>query len=161
MKISKAIITAAARGGRLYPVGDTVQKAMLPLADVDGVHKPILQIIAEEAFASGIEEICIICAPGDEKRYVQAFETLKSNLTESYGGVGWAKLQAQKITFLLDRLQFVVQEETLGFGHAVLCGQKFVEDDSFLLLLGDHLYRSDLEDLNCATQLLELSLIHI
>lgn len=60
MKITKAIITAAARGERLYPVGDTVQKAMLPLADIDGVHKPIIQIIAEEAFASGIEEICII-----------------------------------------------------------------------------------------------------
>jgi len=157
MKISKAIITAAARGGRLYPVGDTVQKAMLPLADVDGVHKPIIQIIAEEAFASGVEEVCIICAPGDEKRYVQAFKTLKSNLTESYGGVDWARMQAQKITNLLDRLHFVVQKETLGFGHAVMCGQEFVGDDAFLLLLGDHLYRSDLEDLNCATQLLELA----
>ena len=74
MKITKAIITAAARGGRLYPVGDTVQKAMLPLADVDGVHKPIIQIIAEEAFRSGIEEVCIICAPGDEKDIFKLFK---------------------------------------------------------------------------------------
>lgn len=157
MKIQKAIITAAARGGRLYPVGDTVQKAMLPLADVDGVYKPVIQIIAEEAFASGVEEICIICAPGDETRYVQAFQTLKNNLTESYGGVDWAKTQAEKITNLLDRLQFVIQKEMLGFGHAVMCGQKFVGDDAFLLLLGDHLYRSDLENRNCAAQLIELA----
>ncbi len=157
MKITKAIITAAARGGRLYPVGDTVQKAMLPLADVDGVHKPIIQIIAEEAFASGIEEICLIVAPGDEKRYVEAFTTLKNNLTHSYGSVDWAKGQAEKITNLLDRLQFVVQEEMLGFGHAVMCGQKFVGDDAFLLLLGDHLYRSGLDEMNCASQLVDLA----
>lgn len=157
MKINKAIITAAARGGRLYPVGDTVQKAMLPLADVDGVHKPVIQIIAEEAFASGVEEICIIVAPGDEKRYVEAFKTLKNNLTKSYGGVDWAREQAEKITNLLDRLQFVVQKEMLGFGHAVMCGQKFVGDDAFLLLLGDHLYRSDLSEMNCATQLVDLA----
>jgi len=157
MKIKKAIITAAARGGRLYPVGDTVQKAMLPLADIDGVYKPIIQIIAEEAFASGIEEICIIVAPGDEKRYVEAFQTLKNNLTNSYGGVDWAKNQADKITNLLDRIQFVIQKDTLGFGHAVWCGQKFVGDDPFLLLLGDHLYRSGLDDLNCASQLVDLA----
>ena len=157
MNISKAIITAAARGGRLYPVGDTVQKAMLPLADVDGVHKPVIQIIAEEAFAAGVEEICIICAPGDEKRYVEAFHTLKNNLTQSFGGVDWAKKQAQKITNLLDRLHFVVQKEMLGFGHAVMCGQSFIGDDAFLLLLGDHLYRSDLPQKSCATQLTDLA----
>lgn len=157
MKISKAIITAAARGGRLYPVGDTVQKAMLPLADTDGVHKPVIQIIAEEAFKSGIEEICIIVAPGDENRYLDAFNTLKNNLTDSYGGVDWAREQAEKITNLLDRLHFVVQKETLGFGHAVMCGQEFVGDDAFLLLLGDHLYRSGLDNMNCATQLVDLA----
>lgn len=157
MKINKAIITAAARGERLYPVGDTVQKAMLPLADIDGVYKPIIQIIAEEAFAAGIEEICIIVAPGDERRYVEAFETLRNNLTHSYGGVDWAREQAEKITELLDRLQFVVQKETLGFGHAVMCGQKFVGDDAFLLLLGDHLYRSGLAEMNCAAQLVNLA----
>ena len=158
MKIKKAIITAAARGGRLYPVGDTVQKAMLPLADIDGVHKPIIQIIAEEAFDSGVEEICIICAPGDEQRYVDAFTTLKNNLTDSYGGVDWARGQAEKITNLLDRLQFVVQKETLGYGHAVMCGQQFVGDDAFLLLLGDHLYRSGIEDINCAKQIMDLAI---
>ena len=57
MTIKKAVITAAARGERLYPVSDTVQKAMLPILDIDGINKPIIQIIAEEAFSRGIEEI--------------------------------------------------------------------------------------------------------
>ena len=65
MRVKKAVITAAARGERLYPVADTIQKAMLPVVDIDGLHKPVIQIICEEAFSSGIEEICIVCAPGD------------------------------------------------------------------------------------------------
>ena len=69
MQISKAVITAAGRGARQYPASDTVQKAMLPLVDRDGLTKPVLQIIAEEALESGIEEICVVCAPGDEAVY--------------------------------------------------------------------------------------------
>ncbi len=157
MQIKKAVITAAARGGRLYPVGDTVQKAMLPIADLDGVHKPVLQIIAEEAFESGIEEICIICAPGDEARYQTAFQTLRSNLLAAFGNVEWAKKQADKISFLLKHLTFVVQDETLGYGHAVHCAKDFVGGDPFILMLGDHLYLSDNQSLRCAKQLLTLA----
>ena len=69
MQISKAVITAAGRGVRQYPASDTVQKAMLPLVDRDGLTKPVLQIIAEEALESGIEEICFVSAPGDEAVY--------------------------------------------------------------------------------------------
>ena len=57
VQITRAIITAAGRGARQYPAFDTAQKAMLPLVDRDGLTKPVLQIIAEEALDSGIEEI--------------------------------------------------------------------------------------------------------
>ena len=157
MQIKKAVITAAARGGRLYPVGDTVQKAMLPLADLDGVHKPVIQIIAEEAFNSGIEDICIICAPGDETRYKAAFQALRSNLLAAFGQIEWAKKQADKISHLLKHLTFVVQEETLGYGHAVYCAKDFVDGDPFILMLGDHLYLADNQQLRCAAQLLQLA----
>jgi len=156
MQIKKAVITAAARGTRLYPVGDTVQKAMLPLADKDGVHKPIIQIIAEEAFSSGIEEVCLICAPGDKERYIQAFQTLKTNLEQAFGGAIWAQQQAEKITHLLARLTFIVQEETKGYGHAVWCAKPFVGQEPFLLLLGDHLYTSNVAT-SCASQLVALA----
>ena len=157
MQIKKAVITAAARGGRLYPVGDTVQKAMLPLSDVDGIHKPVIQIIAEEAFASGIEEICIICAPNDEVRYRAGFETLRANLLAAFGNQDWAKKQADQISFLLKHLSFKVQEKTLGYGHAVYCAKDFVGNEPFILLLGDHLYLADNHKLRCAKQLLDLA----
>lgn len=160
MQIKKAIITAAARGAQLYPVADTVHKAMLPVVDRDGLTKPAIQIIAEEAFAAGIEEICIVCAPGDEERYRQTFENLHSNLLKAYQNISWAKKEAKHIENLLTRLHFRVQEKTLGYGHAVLQAQDFTKGEPFLLLLGDHLYVSQLPEKNCARQLVEIAEQH-
>ncbi|PJJ58723.1 UTP--glucose-1-phosphate uridylyltransferase [Hymenobacter chitinivorans] len=157
MKIKKAVITAAARGQRLYPVADTIQKAMLPVVDVDGLHKPTIQIIAEEAFGSGIEELCVVCAPGDGPRYVAAFTSLRDNLIKTYQNIDWARQQAEKIDHLLSRLQFAEQTEALGYGHAVACAREFVGHEPFLLLLGDYLYVSDVAGKRCAAQVLELA----
>lgn len=157
MKIKKAVITAAARGERLYPVADTIQKAMLPVVDIDGLHKPVIQIIAEEAFSSGIEEICIVCAPGDGSRYINAFTSLRDNLVKSFKSVDWARQEAEKIDHLLERLHFAEQQEPLGYGHAVYCARDFVGNEPFLLLLGDYLYVSDLPRKRCAAQLIELA----
>lgn len=157
MKIKKAVITAAARGERLYPVADTIQKAMLPVIDIDGLHKPVLQIICEEAFAADVEELCVVCAPGDGERYVQAFASLKNNLIKSFKGVDWARDEANKIDHLLQRLRFVEQAEPLGYGHAVWCAKSFVGDEPFLLLLGDYLYVSYLKGQRCAAQLVRLA----
>jgi UTP--glucose-1-phosphate uridylyltransferase len=157
MRIKKAVITAAARGDRLYPVADTIQKAMLPVLDVDGLYKPVIQIIAEEAFESGIEEICIVCAPGDGERYTNAFESLRNNLTKSFHNVDWAKTQAEKINHLLASVTFVEQTEALGYGHAVLCAEKLVNGEPFLLLLGDYIYVSQIAGKRCAAQLIEIA----
>jgi len=113
---------------------------MLPLIDRDGVAKPVIQIIAEEALASGIEEICIICAPGDEAQYLAQFGLLRQNLLAAPHSGPWAEAQADRIGDLLARLHFAVQEEPLGYGHAVYCGRHFVGAEPFMLLLGDHLY---------------------
>lgn len=157
MAIKKAVITAAGRGLRLYPVADTVAKSMLPLVDRDGLTKPVIQIIAEEALDSGIAEVCIVCAPGDEEAYRAQLTQLRDNVLESYQGVKWARDQAERVDQLLRRLSFAVQEEPLGYGHAVHCARDFVGQDRFLLLLGDHLYVSDEPDKRCAQELLALA----
>jgi UTP--glucose-1-phosphate uridylyltransferase len=155
--VRKAVITAAGRGVRLYPVADTVQKAMLPLLDRDGLAKPVIQIIAEEALESGIEEICVVCAPGDEDTYRRQFELLHDNLLASYRGVDWAQSQAERLNNVVRRLRFAPQQEPLGYGHAVYCAREFVGDEPFLLLLGDHLYVSQVEGQRCAQQLIDLA----
>ena len=156
MQITKAVITAAGRGARQYPAFDTVQKAMLPLVDRDGLTKPVLQIIAEEAFDSGIEEIGVVSAPGDEAVYRRYFHQVAENLRAAFKGVEWAEEQARRLVELEKRLRFSVQPEPDGYGHAVWCARQFVGGEPFLLLLGDHLYVSS-ERRRCARQLLDLA----
>jgi UTP--glucose-1-phosphate uridylyltransferase len=156
VQITKAVITAAGRGARQYPASDTVQKAMLPLVDRDGLTKPVVQIIAEEALESGIEEICIVTAPGDEAYYRRHFEAYAATLQSSFRGVEWAEAQTQRLAELERRVRFCVQETPEGYGHAVWCAREFAGGSPFLLLLGDHLYISR-SQLRCARQLLNLA----
>jgi UTP--glucose-1-phosphate uridylyltransferase len=157
VQVAKAVVTAAGRGVRLYPAADTVQKAMLPVVDRDGLAKPVIQIIAEEALDSGIEEICIVCAPGDEERYLNQFRSLRDNLLQAFVSVDWARDQAARIDNLLKRLRFAVQHQPQGYGHAVSCARDFANGEPFLLLLSDHLYRSHVAGKRCARQLLEVA----
>ncbi|HVN48413.1 MAG TPA: sugar phosphate nucleotidyltransferase [Bacteroidota bacterium] len=155
--MQKAVITAAARNERLYPAATTVQKSMLPVIDVDGINKPIIQIIAEEAFQSGIEELCIVCAAGDEERYRESFQTLCETSQKLYPHKSSSVPQAQNIKTMLDRLTFVVQAEPRGYGHAVYQAKEFVKNEPFLLLHGDYLYTSSLLHKRCSRQIIELA----
>jgi UTP--glucose-1-phosphate uridylyltransferase len=156
VQITKAVITAAGRGARQYPASDTVQKAMLPLVDRDGLTKPVLQIIAEEALDSGIEEICVITAPGDEAYYRRHFEAYTATLQSSFRGVEWAETQVRRLGELERRLRFCVQPTPEGYGHAVWCARDFADGAPFLLLLSDHVYISR-SSARCARQLLDLA----
>jgi UTP--glucose-1-phosphate uridylyltransferase len=156
LRITKAIITAAGRGARQYPASDTVQKAMLPIVDRDGLNKPVLQIIAEEALESGIEQICVVSAPGDEAYYRRHFRSYGEQLRSAFSGADWAEEQARRLADLEARLKFAVQPEPSGYGHAVWCARRLVGDEPCLLLLGDHLYVSS-ESRRCARQLLDLA----
>src|SRR3954471_6591582 len=128
---------------------------MLPLVDRDGLTKPVLQIIAEEALESGIEEICVVSAPGDEAYYRRHFRSYAENLRSAFKGVAWAEEQARRLVELEGRLRFAVQPEPEGYGHAVWCAREFVAGEPVLFLLGDHLYVSK-ESRRCARQLLDL-----
>lgn len=109
----------------------------LPLqtvADRDGTQKTALRIIIDEIVEAGVEEICVVVCPGDQSAYAIA-----------------AGAQAK-------RLEFVEQRAPLGYGHAVWCAKQFTADQSFLLLVGDHLYVSGSEK-RCAQQLVEIAAV--
>jgi UTP--glucose-1-phosphate uridylyltransferase len=156
MRVRKAVITAAGRGTRQYPASTTVQKEMFPLVDVDGVTKPTLQIIVEEAFEAGIEEICIVTAPGDEELYRQHFRSLSTELLPAFAGKSWALRESEQLARLERTLRYVTQSSPEGYGHAVYCARDWVGDEAFLLLLGDHVYIStDPTGRRCARQLVD------
>jgi len=154
-KVRKAVITAAGRGTRQYPASTAVQKEMFPLVDRDGLTKPVIQIIGEEAIDSGIEQICIITQPGEEQQYRDYFRRLDNESAKSFRGKDWAILESEKLGAFGERLHFAEQHTPDGFGHAVYQAKKFVGDDPFLLLLGDHVYISDIKD-RCARQLIRV-----
>lgn len=64
MKISKAVITAAAPHQRTLPLQTVI--------DRDGQEKTVLRIILEEVRASGVDQIAVVICPGDESAYATA-----------------------------------------------------------------------------------------
>jgi len=154
-KVRKAVITAAGRGTRQYPASTAVQKEMFPLVDRDGLTKPVIQIIGEEAIESGIEELCIVTAPGEEKLYRDYFRRLDDSMVKAFRGKDWAILESEKLAAFGERLRFAEQHTPEGFGHAVYQARKFVGDEPFLLLLGDHVYISDTRE-RCAQQIIRV-----
>ncbi|HEX8035399.1 MAG TPA: sugar phosphate nucleotidyltransferase [Ktedonobacterales bacterium] len=156
-RVRKAVITAAGRGTRQYPASTTVQKEMFPLVDVDGLTKPTIQIIAEEALAAGIEEICIVTSPGDDEMYRRHFRGLSQDLLPAFAGKEWALRESGQLTRLEQALSYVAQPAPEGFGHAVYCAREWVGDEPFLLLLGDHVYvASDADGRRCARQVVDV-----
>src|SRR5438874_3654263 len=157
MKVRKAVITAAGRGTRQYPASSTVQKEMFHLVDVDGLTKPTIQIIAEEALDAGIEELCIVTAPGDEEMYRRHFRGLSEDLLPAFEGKEWALQESARLARIEQALDYVTQPSPEGYGHAVYCAREWVGDEPFLLLLGDHVYiSSDLQGRRCARQVVDV-----
>ena len=154
-KVRKAVITAAGRGTRQYPASTAVQKEMFPLVDRDGLAKPVIQIIGEEAIDAGIEEICIVTQPGDERYYREYFRRMTNHEARDFRGKDWAILESEKLGAFGERLHFAEQHTPEGFGHAVYQARDFVGDDPFLLLLGDHIYISDTKE-RCARQVIRV-----
>jgi UTP--glucose-1-phosphate uridylyltransferase len=152
-RIRKAVITAAGKGTRQYPATNTVQKELFPLVDVDGYTKPTLQIIVEEAIASGIEEVCIVANPGNIGAIKAHFKGLTLEQKKSFANKPWGLLQSDQLDFLASRLTFVIQERQDGYGHAVYQAKDFVGSEPFLMLLGDHIYLS--AHARCAKQVVD------
>ena len=154
-KVRKAVITAAGRGTRQYPATSVIQKEMIPLVDRDGLTKPILQIIIEECIESGIEEICVVTGPGERHIYTDYFKRLGDDEVKRFRGKDWAILESEKLGSIGDRLHFAEQATPEGFGHAVYQAKDFVGGEPFVLLLGDHVYISDVKD-RCVRQLINV-----
>jgi len=124
VKIRKAIITAAGRSQRSLPLQTFV--------DRDGIQRSALRIILNEATSAGIEEICVVVAPGDKTAYAHAAGDLAA------------------------MLQFVEQPEPHGYGHALWCARQFAESDPFLHIVSDHLFVSEGAE-SCAAQLVKVA----
>jgi UTP--glucose-1-phosphate uridylyltransferase len=153
--IRKAIITAAGRGTRQFPATRTLQKEMLPLVDRDGITKPALQLLVEEAVNAGIEQVGIVVNPESEAGIRAYFGALTEQEGQWQNDKQLLYEQAAHLQQLGERIVTIVQQEPLGLGHAVYLTKSFVGGEPFVMYLGDHVLLSHTAK-NCTQQVLEV-----
>ena len=131
MRVRKAVIPAAGLGTRFLPTSKSVPKELLPILD-----KPMIQYGIDEAVAAGIEHIIIVTSPGKEtlENYFSKDPALERHLIDS--GSQELLEKVRRVSSLAE-MSFVMQQQPLGLGHAVLTAKDQVGDEPFLLILPD------------------------
>lgn len=131
MRVRKAVIPAAGLGTRFLPITKSVPKELLPILD-----RPMLQYVVEEAAEAGIEDVIIVTARGKESiaSYFQPRRELEDHLAET-GSVDLAEM-VRGVSSIAN-VSFVIQEQPLGLGHAVLTARDAVGQEPFVVILPD------------------------
>ncbi|MDE7161362.1 MAG: UTP--glucose-1-phosphate uridylyltransferase, partial [Anaeroplasmataceae bacterium] len=98
-----------------------------------------IEYIVREAIESGIEEVLIII--NSEKECIRTHFGHNVVLEDFLKSKNKTK-ELEIIEALPKQIhvEFTYQEEQLGLGHAVLCAEKFANNEPFALLLGDDVY---------------------
>ena len=152
LRIQKAIIPIAGYGTRLFPATKAVPKALFPIIAQDGIAKPIIQLIIEEALTAGVEEVCLVAQPQQVEPIATYFS---SDVADAIREKAELAAQADRLGEIGERLHFAIQAEPEGFGHAVYCARDFAAGEPVMILLGDHLYISE-SGVSCAKQLADV-----
>ena len=116
----KAIITAGGRGTRLRPLTFTNNKHLIPVA-----NKPIIEYAIDTIKKTGISDIGII--------YNKNLPELKTFIES-------------KNNFGID-ITYIHQPSPIGLADCVRVSKNFIENDKFIMFLGDNMIASDIKDL--------------
>lgn len=152
-QVRTALVPAAGFGTRLFPASKATKKEMFPIIDRDGIAKPAILLIVQEALSAGVDEVIIVVQEEDLPDFERFFNQQVS--IENFNKLSRPFQQyARELLDIGQKVKFVVQHNQEGLGHAVYAAREAVGNEPFLLLLGDHLYRSDSER-TCARQLVD------
>ena len=113
----KAVILAAGKGSRLFPVTHIVPKPLLPLA-----NRPTLAYAFDALTSIGIDEVGLVVG---------------SNEGAMRDALGDGAAHGVRLTYIR-------QESPQGLAHAVGFARPFVGEDDFILYLGDAIYSDSL-----------------
>lgn len=113
----KAVVLAAGKGSRLYPVTRAVAKPLLPLA-----NRMTIEYAFDRIKECGISEVCVVVGENEGE--------LRAALGDG---------SAFQVS-----LAYARQDVPLGLAHAVSSAKGFVGGDDFLLYLGDAIYGSSI-----------------
>ena len=116
----KGLILSGGKGTRLYPLTYTSAKQLIPVA-----NKPVLFRVIESIRDAGISEIGIVV--GD-------------TASEIREAVGQGERFGVNVTY-------IEQEAPLGLAHAVQVSADFLQNDQFVMYLGDNVIQGGISDL--------------
>jgi len=136
-RIRRAVFPAAGLGTRFLPATKSQPKEMLTIVD-----KPVIQYLAEEAAASGIEEIILITGRGKaaiENHFDHSFE-LEHRLEVSSK---YDLLREVRRVSNIAKFIYVRQPHPLGDGHAILCAKEVLGDEPFAVMFGDDIVKNN------------------
>jgi UTP--glucose-1-phosphate uridylyltransferase len=139
--VRKAVVPAAGLGTRHFPASHAVKKELFPVVGTDGIARALFHYHLLELVAAGIEEICIIVQPGDDKAmraYLDGPDEAYLKRLAKYPALA---AEAKQMRELGERVTFAVQNEQEGYGHAMFQSRSFAGGEMVLLCLGDHLFR--------------------
>jgi len=131
MPVNLAVVPVAGRGTRLLPLTKSQPKEMLPIG-----RKPVVQYIVEELSRCGITRLLFITGPG--KTAIENHFDIDAELIDNLRTTGKEELLAE-LAFERDELEYFYtrQRRQLGLGHAILCSEAVVDDQPFVVALGD------------------------
>ncbi|MDR0930656.1 MAG: UTP--glucose-1-phosphate uridylyltransferase GalU [Clostridiales bacterium] len=149
-KVTKAVIPAAGLGTRFLPATKAVPKEMLPVIDI-----PTIQLIVEEAVASGITDILIIS--GRTKKAIEDhFDKSYELETELENSGKTEMLQELQAISNLANIHYIRQKEMKGLGNAILYAKSFVGNEPFAIMLGDDVVYTNNQETPCLKQLIDV-----
>ena len=117
----KGIILHGGHGTRLRPLTHTGPKQLLPIA-----NKPMSEYCVEAIKDCGISEIAIIVGG------------IGSNKVKEYYGDG-SKFNVN--------ITYIEQDEPKGIAHAISLCKEFIQNEKFLVFLGDNIIQKSINDI--------------
>ena len=158
-EVKIAVIPAAGFGQNNFPASVPVRSELFPII-IGGVAQPIVYYNVASLVEAGIEKVYIIVQGSDLAQFEKLFKTPVSSA--DFAKLSDANQQwSKQILRVGEKVEFIVQDQQEGFGHAVYTAKKHVGEQPFLLMIGDHIYHSKAEDgRSCPRQMLDTFKLH-